>query len=108
MILLMLKKENYVPIHPARQLPKGKNNSSNNIRYLTYWNGSSSTVLLNSSGGTNGATWYVWRDSGVLSLSDSVGTTQMIASGDTTDWIIVAATGQSVCSCEIVSARRQV
>tara|TARA_Y100000287_G_scaffold166823_1_gene149681 strand:- start:969 stop:1160 length:192 start_codon:yes stop_codon:yes gene_type:complete len=63
---------------------------------------------LNNSGGTNGATWYIWRDNGVLSLSDSVGTTQLIASGDTTDWAVLAATGQSVCSVEIVSARRQV
>ena len=84
------------------------NNSSNNVRYCTYWNGSSSTVLLNTSSGTNGATWYVWRDNGVLSLSDSVSTTQLIASGDTTDWLIIASTGQSVSSCEIISARRQV
>jgi len=84
------------------------NNSSNNARYCTYWNGSSSTVLLNASGGTNGATWYVWRASGVLSLSDSVGTTQLFASGDTTDYIIVSSTAQSVSSCEIISARRQV
>tara|TARA_B100000927_G_scaffold107563_1_gene86962 strand:- start:722 stop:1387 length:666 start_codon:yes stop_codon:yes gene_type:complete len=84
------------------------NNSSNNVRYCTYWNGSSSTVLLNTSGGTNGATWYVWRDNGILNLSDSVSTTTLIASGDTTDWIIIAATGQSVSSCEIISARRQV
>ena len=84
------------------------NNSSNNVRYCNYWDGSATTNLLNSGSGTNGATWYIWRDSGVLSLSDSVGTTQLIASGDTIDWIIVSATGQSVSSCEIISARRQV
>jgi len=84
------------------------NNSSNNVRYCNYWDGSTTTNILNSGPGTNGATWYIWRDSGTLSLSDSVGTTQMIASGDTTDWLIVAATAQSVASCEIISARRQV
>ena len=83
------------------------NNSSNNVRYCTYWNGSSQSTLLNSGSGTNGATWYVWRDSGVLSLSDSVGTTTIIASGDTTDWIISSDTAQSVSSVEIISARRQ-
>ena len=84
------------------------NNSSNNVRYCNYWDGSATTNLLNSGSGTNGATWYIWRDSGALNLSDSVGTTQLIASGDTIDWIIVSATGQSVSSCEIISARRQV
>ena len=83
------------------------NNSSNNVRYCTYWNGSSSTTLLNASGGTNGATWYCWRDNGVLSLSDSVGTTQIIGSGDTADYIVAAGTAQSVSSVEIISARRQ-
>lgn len=85
-----------------------QNNSSNNKRYIAYWDGSTSTTPLNTSGGTNGATWYCWRDSsGHVRISDSVGTTTIIASGDTTDWIISTSTGQGVSSCEIVSARRQ-
>ena len=100
---------NWMNYSPAGYKQIGpQNNSSNNLRYITYWNGSASTTPLNTSGGTNGATWYCWRDSGgTVSISDSVTTTTIIASGDTTDWIISSATGQSVCSCEIVSARRQ-
>ena len=97
----------------CNEQPPGKkqiwtgNNSSNNVRYCNYWDGSTSTNVLNSGSGTNGATWYCWRDNGVLSLSDSVSTTQIIASGDTADYIVAAATAQSVASVEIISARRQ-
>ena len=85
-----------------------QNNSSNNKRYISYWDGSASTTPLNTTGGTNGATWYCWRDStGHVRISDSVSTTTIIASGDTTDYIVSSATGQSVSSCEIISARRQ-
>ena len=85
------------------------NNSSNNVRYATFWNGSSSSgnLISSSSGGTNGATWYVWRDSsGLLRVSDSVTTTTIIASGDTTDYIVHSATGQSPSSCQIIMAQR--
>jgi len=94
------------------QHPTGKkqiwtgNNSSNNVRYCQYWNGSTNTTLLNSGSGTNGATWYIWRDSGVLRLSDSVGTTTIIASGDTTDWICSSSTEQSTSSLQILQAER--
>ena len=85
-----------------------QNNSSNNKRYISYWDGSASTTPLDASSGTNGATWYCWRNSsGHVRISDSVSTTTIIASGDTTDWVISSATAQSVSSCEIISARRQ-
>ena len=97
---------NYNPAGYKQIAPQ--NNSSNNKRYIAYWDGSTSTVPLNVSGGTNGASWYCWRDSaGQVRISDSVSTTTIIASGDTTDYIVSSATGQSVSSCEIVSARRQ-
>ena len=97
---------NYNPTGYKQIAPQ--NNSSNNKRYIAYWDGSTSSIPLNASGGTNGATWYCWRDStGHVRISDSVSTTTIISSGDTTDWIISSATGQSVSSCEIVSARRQ-
>ena len=85
------------------------NNSSNNMRYLTLWDGSSSSgnMISSPSGGTNGATWYIWRDgTGHLRLSDSVTTTTIIASGDTTDWVVSSSTSQSVSSVQIVMAQR--
>ena len=85
-------------------------NSSNNVRYTTLWDGSSTgsgNLISSPSGGTNGATWYVWRNAnGLVRVSDSVGTTTIIASGDTTDWVVSSATEQSPSSCQIVMAKR--
>lgn len=85
------------------------NNSSNNVRYATLWDGSSSSgnLISSPSGGTNGATWYIWRNTnGLVRVSDSVTTTTIIASGDTTDWVVSSATLQSPSSCQIVMAKR--
>lgn len=83
------------------------NNSSNNQRYGTLWDGSAASGVLSSSGGTNGATWYIWRNAnGLVRVNDSVGTTTIIASGDTTDWVVSSATAQSPGSCQIVMAKR--
>ena len=98
-----------------RQQPTGYkqiwtgNNSSNNVRYCTLWDGSTSSgnLISSNSGGTNGATWYIWRNAnGLVRVSDSVGTTTIIASGDTTDWVVSSATEQSPGSCQIVMAKR--
>ena len=86
------------------------NNNSNNVRYTTLWDGTSTgsgNLISSNSPGTNGATWYVWRNSsGHIRVSDSVGTTTIIASGDTTDWVVSSATEQSPASCQIVMAKR--
>ena len=99
-----------------RQQPPGYkqiwmvSNSSNNVRYTTLWDGSSTgsgNLISSNSGGTNGATWYIWRNAnGLVRVSDSVGTTTIIASGDTTDWVVSSATEQSPASCQIVMAKR--
>lgn len=99
-----------------RQQPPGYkqiwtgNNSSNNLRYTTLWDGSSTgsgNLISSPSGGTNGATWYIWRNSsGLVRVSDSTATTTIIASGDTTDWVVSSATEQSPGSCQIVMAKR--
>lgn len=86
------------------------NNSSNNARYTTLWDGSSTgsgNLISSPSGGTNTNTWYIWRDtSGHVRVSDAVATTTIIASGDTTDWVVSSATEQSPASCQIVMAKR--
>jgi hypothetical protein len=86
------------------------NNSSNNVRYTTLWDGSSAgsgNLISSPSGGTNTNTWYIWRNAnGLVRVSDSVATTTIIASGDTTDWVVSSATAQSPSSCQIVMAKR--
>jgi len=81
------------------------NNSSNNVRYINKWDGSSATVLQNTSSGTNGAEWSMWRISGVTKVNDSVATTTLQASGDTRDYYF-ASSGQGPQSCELKEAYR--
>ena len=81
------------------------NNSSNNVRNINVWNGSSSTTVVNASPGTNGGIWKVWRTNGVLKVNDTQNTTTLIASGDTRDYYFTNGT-QSPQSCEIKEAYR--
>ena len=82
------------------------NNSSNNVTYITYWNGSSNSTIQNDSGGTNGADWILWRINGVLKVkpgSKSIVTLQ--SSGDKRDYIFWNS-AQSPCFCRIKQAVR--
>ena len=81
------------------------NNSSNNVRYINYWNGSSASVLVNANSGTNGGIWKMWRIGGVLKINDTNATTTVIASGDTRDYYFVNG-AQSPHSCELKEAYR--
>ena len=81
------------------------NNSSNNVRNINVWNGSSSTTLVNASGGTNGGIWKMWRINGVLKVNDTQNDTTIIASGDTRDYYFTNGT-QSPHFCEIKEAYR--
>ena len=81
------------------------NNSSNNVRYITKWDGSSANTLQNASSGTNGAEWSMWRINGVTKVNDSVSTTTLQASGDTRDYYF-SCNGQGPMSCELKEAYR--
>jgi len=81
------------------------NNSSNNVRYIHKWDGSTATILQNASGGTNGVEWSFWRISGVTKVNDGSATTTLQSSGDTRDYYI-SNNSQSPCSCEMKEAYR--
>lgn len=81
------------------------NNNSNNIRYITFWNGSTNTQVQSASPGSNGGTWYVWRVNGLLRVSDTVGTITLQASGDTRSYVFHNSS-QSPHFCRIKQANR--
>ena len=61
------------------------NNGSNNIRYYTYWNGSSSSSQTISGGSSN--TMNIWRSDGTLYWYDT-STTHTIATSSTDNFIV--------------------
>ena len=63
------------------------NNSSNNLRYYTYWNGSSSSSQTISGGTSN--TMNIWRSDGTLYWYDS-SSTHTIATSSTDNFIVYA------------------
>ena len=81
------------------------NNSSNNVRYIHKWDGSTGTQLQNASGGTNGVEWSFWRISGQTKVNDGSATTTLQSSGDTRDYYI-HNNGQGPQSCEMKEAYR--
>ena len=82
------------------------NNSSNNVTYITYWNGSSNSVIQNDSGGTNGADWILWRIGGVTKVKPgSKSEVTLQSSGDKRDYIFWNS-AQSPCFCRIKQAFR--
>jgi len=82
----------YPTYHLSTQ-PSGKkhffvaNNGSNNIRYYTYWNGSSSSSQTISGGTSN--TMNIWRSDGTLYWYDS-SSTYTIATSCTDNFIVYA------------------
>ena len=81
------------------------NNSSNNVRYINKWDGSTATTLQNASGGTNGVEWSFWRISGVTKVNDGSATTTLQATGDDRHYFFVN-NGQGPQSCELKEAYR--
>ncbi len=81
------------------------NNSSNNVRYVTKWDGSSATVLVNASSGNNNTEWSMWRINGLTKVNDGSTTTTLQASGDTRDYYFCNS-GQGPQSCELKEAYR--
>ena len=81
------------------------NNSSNNVRYIYKWDGSSATTLQNASGGTNNVEWSMWRINGLTKVNDGTTTTTLQSSGDTRDYYF-ASSGQGPQSCELKEAYR--
>jgi len=81
------------------------NNSSNNVRLINKWDGSSSTTLQNASGGTNNVEWTMWRVNGLTKVSDGTTATTLQSSGDTRDYYFTNS-GQGPQSCELKEAYR--
>ena len=81
------------------------NNSSNNVRLINKWDGSSSTTLQNASGGTNNVEWSMWRINGLTKVNDGTTTTTLQSSGDTRDYYF-SSSGQGPQSCELKEAYR--
>jgi hypothetical protein len=81
------------------------NNSSNNVRYIVKWDGSSATTLQNASGGTNNVEWSMWRINGLTKVNDGTTTTTLQSSGDTRDYYF-SSNGQGPQSCELKEAYR--
>ena len=81
------------------------NNSSNNVRYIYKWDGSSATTLQNASGGTNNVEWSMWRINGLTKVNDGTTTITLQSSGDTRDYYF-SSNGQGPQSCELKEAYR--